>query len=269
MGGRRFQLAVAVELVAKEIGNDDRAGRDLLDESRQAGLVDLEETDRRRHGAAPAGLVHDRGRHAENQVRPSLVGDGRMALRLEDMSQQRGGRRLAIGSGDHDGSVGQGARQLGEDFWVDPARDIAGERRATAATQAAAQRGGQLAGPERHGSARAQPGAHQAAAGTGRHTHAGYPSPRTASRARSASWRLSNTANKAAPVPLIVSPGTTSRSRSMASSSEGNKRRLAGSRSFPNANSPSRLAGLLAPSPLAGEGRGGGGASAAASASVR
>ena len=133
MPGGGFQFAIAIELVAKKIGHDDRPGCNFLYQSRQAGLVDLEEADRCRHRAVPAGAIEDRGRHAEDQVGARLVGHRRMALRLEDVAQQRGGGRLAIGPCHHDGSVGERARELGEDRWVDPARDIAREGGATAA----------------------------------------------------------------------------------------------------------------------------------------
>src|SRR3984893_9649207 len=283
MGCRRLPLAVAIELIAKEVRHHDRSRSDIVHEPRQAGLIDLEEADRCGHVAGPAGAIHDRRGDPEDQVGAGLVGDGRMTLRLEDVAEQRGRGRLAVGPGDDDRSVGQRARELGQDLRVYPARDIARECGPTAAPQAAAQSRRQLARPEGSHPPRPQPGPHQAAPDTGRQTQAEYPSSRIAVSAASASSRPANTANSAAPVPLLVSAGTARRSRSMASSSAGNSRRLATSRSFPNkpAKSPSPLAGFspcplagsspsplagfspsplagFSPSPLAGEGRGGG-----------
>ena len=173
MGGGGFQLAVPVELVAKKIGNHDRTGRDLLNQSGQAGLIDLEQTDVGGQLAGPAGSVDHRRRHSEDEVCASLVGDDLLALRLEDVPQQGRRGRLAIGSRDHHRSLGERARKFGEDLRIDPAGDVARQRGPTAAPQPAAQRRRQLSRPERGRSARSQPGAHQAAAGIGRQTQAG------------------------------------------------------------------------------------------------
>ena len=173
MRGRRLQLAIAIELIPKEIRHDNRSGRDFLDEVRQTGLVDLEKADRCREVPGPARPVDDRRRHAEHQVGAGLIGDRRMTLRLEDVPQQGRSGRLAIGPGDDDGAVAQRARELREDGRVDPARNVARERRAASAPQPATQARRQLAGPERRPAARSQFGAHQAATETGRQTQAG------------------------------------------------------------------------------------------------
>ena len=121
MPGRGLELAIAIKLIAKEIGHEDRPGRDLLDQRGQARLIDLKDARARRHVTRPGGLIDEGGGDAEDQVGATLIGDRLPAFGIEDMPQQRRGRRLAVGTGNHDGALVEAPRELGQNRGVDPA----------------------------------------------------------------------------------------------------------------------------------------------------
>ncbi len=94
--GDRVELAVAVELVAEQVGQQQRARLQLVDDLPEPELVDLEEA-----GVAVGRAGHERGGHAAGHVRPGPVVDEVRARALEDARHHRGGRRLAVGGRDH------------------------------------------------------------------------------------------------------------------------------------------------------------------------
>jgi len=161
-----LQLTVAVELVTEQVRHDNGPRRNFLDQPWQARLVDFEQPDICVQAATPGGAIHHGRRDPEDQVRARLVGHGPPALRLEDVAQKRGRRRLSVGSGDHGGPLIERPSEGGQNSGIDPAGDITGKRRPSASSQAATQRRRQLAGPQcGHGA-----GVHGPA--TGRQSHA-------------------------------------------------------------------------------------------------
>ena len=88
----QLQLAVAVELVAEEVGEEQEAGLHLVGHAREPRLVDLEQPEL---AALPAG-VEQRGRDAPRHVRAGPVVNHRTAVALEAGGDHRGGGRLAV-----------------------------------------------------------------------------------------------------------------------------------------------------------------------------
>ena len=67
--GEQVELAVAVELVAEQVGEEQQAGLHVLRDGRQPRLVDLEEAEL----AALAACVEQRGGHSPGHVRAGAV----------------------------------------------------------------------------------------------------------------------------------------------------------------------------------------------------
>src|SRR3989454_558619 len=149
--GDRLELAVSVELIAKQVQHERRPRLDLCRRFREARLVDLENAPVRLQPAVGAGPVQRRRRGTEDEIRPGTVRHDPMARAFEQPAQQARGGRLAVGPGDDDRSVGQVLGEARQDLGVDRARDVARQRRAAASACDAAQRAGGLAGPNSRG----------------------------------------------------------------------------------------------------------------------
>ena len=149
--GDRFELAVTVELIAKQVQHDGGLRLDLRDRARQARLVDLEHAPVGLELAVGARPVECRGGHAIDQVGPGPVRDHAMARALEQPADQPRGRRLAVGARDHDRALRQVLRQPGQDARIDRAGDVARQRGTATSTGDAAESTGGLARPDRDG----------------------------------------------------------------------------------------------------------------------
>jgi hypothetical protein len=125
-----------VELVAREVQEDDDLGRGLPEHRRHVQLVRLE------HGGRARAVV-ERAEDAR-----SHVGAGRVRghLAAEGRGDEPGRRRLAVGAGDEDGAApaGEGAQRVRRDR----ESDAAAHDRAGAAAEAAGEPAGETAGPE-------------------------------------------------------------------------------------------------------------------------
>ena len=155
--GDRLELAVAVELVAEQVAEQQRARVELLDDGAQPELVDLEEPELARQlAAAAAGGAGQRGRHAARHVRPGAVVDQPRAPALEDRGEHRGGRRLAVRGRHDDAAALQARREQADRVRLEAGEQLAGQRCPAAAAGAAGERAdrlrrGELGGQERHG----------------------------------------------------------------------------------------------------------------------
>ena len=149
--GDCLELAVAVELVAKEVQHQCGPRLDLIHRFGEARLVDLEHAPVRFQPAVGAGAIQRRRRHTEDEVRPGSVRDDPVPGALEQPAEEPRGGRLAVGPGHDDRAVGQVLGQAREDLRVDDPGDVARQRRTAAPPAHAAQRAGGLAGPDRRG----------------------------------------------------------------------------------------------------------------------
>jgi hypothetical protein len=94
--GEQLELAVAVELVAEEVRQEQQPRLDGLGHLRQPGLVDLEEPDL----ARLAARVEQRRGHSPGHVRPGAVSHHAAAVGLQARCDHRRGGRLAVGGRD-------------------------------------------------------------------------------------------------------------------------------------------------------------------------
>ena len=99
--GQQLELAVAVELVPEQVGEQVEAGVHRLRDPRQPGLVDLEEAEL----AARAVGVEKSRRHAPAHVRAGAVVHHAAARPLERGGEHRRGRRLAVRRRDEHAAV--------------------------------------------------------------------------------------------------------------------------------------------------------------------
>jgi hypothetical protein len=118
--GNRVELAVAVELVAKQVGEEHGAGVQLRADAVQPELVDLEQAqlagDR---SMAPGGRRQGR-RHAPGHVGPRPVVDETGARALEHRRRHGRGRRLAVRGRDDRAAAGQAGRQVLDGVGIQP-----------------------------------------------------------------------------------------------------------------------------------------------------
>ncbi len=90
--GEQLELAIAVELVAEQVGEQQQPRVELLGHARQPGLVDLEQPQL----PAPAPGVEQGGGHSPRHVGPGAVVDDGAPGALEAGRQHRGRGRLAV-----------------------------------------------------------------------------------------------------------------------------------------------------------------------------
>ena len=145
--GDRLQLAVAVELVAEQVGEQHRARLDLLGDLAEPELVDLEQAEVA--GELTAALARgagERRRDPARHVRPGAVVDEARARALEDRRDHRRRRGLAVGGGDHDAAAVQLRRQLPDGVGLDLGQHLARQARAATAARRARERADRLGG---------------------------------------------------------------------------------------------------------------------------
>ena len=135
--GDRVELAVAVELVAEQVGQQQRARLELVDDLPEPELVDLEEA-----GVAVGRAVHEGGRHAAGHVRPGPVVHEMRAGALEDAGDHRRGRGLAVGGRDHGAAALEPRAQACDGVGLEAHEELARQRGAAAAGAARQRAGG-------------------------------------------------------------------------------------------------------------------------------
>jgi hypothetical protein len=153
----RVELAVAVELVAEEVRQQQRARLQLLDDPAEPELVDLEQPEVAVE-LAPAAARGGRegGGHAARHVRPGAVVDEPDAGALEDRRHHRGGRRLAVGGRDHNAAALEAPGEEADRTRLEPRQHLAGQRGPAAAPGPPGERAdglgrSQLGGEQAHG----------------------------------------------------------------------------------------------------------------------
>ena len=125
---------MAVELITKEIAQDNHAGRKLSRNFSQCSLVYFEHAKR-----CAAGSIDEGGGDTRHQVGASAIAADRM-VRPNDCRQHCRGRGLTVGSTNRDDAVGQLGCQLAQPTGSKPEKDMTGHR--CAATLAGDARGG-------------------------------------------------------------------------------------------------------------------------------
>ena len=124
--GQGLGLAVAVELVAEEVAEDDRRGVELRRDLRQPGLVDLEQ-------ALVAALLEQRGGDPPGHVRAGAVVDRPAAGGGEQRREHRRGRRLAVGRADQGRAAVEAGAEAGDRPRLEAQQHPPGQGRAAAA----------------------------------------------------------------------------------------------------------------------------------------
>ena len=152
--GQVLELAVAVELVTKQIAEHDQPRIERGRHLRQPRFVDLEQ-------ALAAALFEQRRGHAPAHVRPGAVVDGVAAGGAHRRGQHAGGGGLAVGGADDRRAADELAAEARDRVRRDPQQQPAGQRGAAATAAAAAERARcprqRDLGPE-HAAACAHPG---------------------------------------------------------------------------------------------------------------
>jgi hypothetical protein len=105
--GDRLELAVAVELVAEEVAEEDRARAQFRRHLGQPQLVHLEQPQPAGDCLPRPGGREQRRGDATRHVGPGAVVDEGASVAREDAREHRGGRRLAVGGRDQDATVAQ------------------------------------------------------------------------------------------------------------------------------------------------------------------
>ncbi len=131
--GEALELAVAVELVAEEVGEHDQARVELVGDARQPRLVDLEQ-------ALGPALLEQRGRDSPRHVGAGAVVDRRAARGGEHARDHARGRRLPVRRADDRRALGQRGAEARDRVGREAQQEPPGERRAAAAAASAAER---------------------------------------------------------------------------------------------------------------------------------
>jgi len=133
--GNELELAVAVELVAEEVAEEQRLRPDAPCHLGQRALVDLEEPE-----LGPAG-PEEGGGDAGDEVRAGVV-VRHAQPRMQDLRDHRGRRRLAIRRRDEHRTLRQPARKQVDRARIELPEQLSGQRGAATATHQA----GELSG---------------------------------------------------------------------------------------------------------------------------
>ena len=121
-----LELAVAVELVAKEVAERDDPRTHPLDHLRQGELVDLEQAE------IGVGRREEGGGDARGEIGSGVV-PGKPVPAAEDASEHGARRRLAVRRGDNGDPGGQLRRERVQSAGIDLPEELPGQRRAPAA----------------------------------------------------------------------------------------------------------------------------------------
>ena len=150
----RLELAIAIELVAEQVGHDHHPRRRCLHHRRETGLVDLEDADLCSNGAVKVAVLDDRRRQAGEQVGPCAVAHDARPRGLEEGAQQARRSGLAVGPGDHQRPLLQAMAEFLKGAPVDAGANAARQRRASSPAKAPDRARCQLAGRDGRGEGR-------------------------------------------------------------------------------------------------------------------
>jgi len=156
--GDRLELAEAVELVAEEVAEQQRARIELGDDALEPELVDLEEAELAMDAPARPRRVEQGRGHATGHVRTRAVVDEARARAGQDRGGHRGGGGLPVRGRDHRAAGGEPAGQRPDRRRVQAHEHLPGQARSAAAAGAARQ-GTDRPGGEQLGGQRVHAGA--------------------------------------------------------------------------------------------------------------
>ena len=123
--GDRLQLAVAIELVAEQVAEQDRARVQLGGERVEPQLVHLEQAELAGDAPARAGGGEQRGGDPSGHVRPGLVVHERHAGTLENFGEQRARRGLAVRRRHEHAAPRQARGELADRAGIEAHEDLA------------------------------------------------------------------------------------------------------------------------------------------------
>src|ERR1700722_13046812 len=132
----RLELAVAVELIAKQVSEQDRARLQLRGERAEPELVDLEQTGLAGDRAARKRGGQQRGGDAAGHVCSALVVYEPDAVALEDRAGEGSGVRLAVGRRDQHAAASQTRGERRNRIRLHPQKRLAGSACGAAAAPA-------------------------------------------------------------------------------------------------------------------------------------
>ncbi len=133
--GDRLELAVAVELVAKQVAKHDRARVQLRCDRVEPQLVDLEQPQLAGDRAVRARRREQRRRDPARHVRALGVVDERDARALEDARGHRRRRRLPVRRGDEGAALSQARSERADRVAVEADQHAPGSARCAVAAQ--------------------------------------------------------------------------------------------------------------------------------------
>ena len=122
---RMRDLAIAIELVAKDVRDDENVGVDLLAYATQGTLVALDGGELVTWLARHARANRELGRYALDEVRATAVVERLLAHVLECLGDDMRGSRFSVGARDDDGA--HAATKLVQIVWVDLESELAGQ----------------------------------------------------------------------------------------------------------------------------------------------
>ena len=118
-------LAITIELVAKDVRDDENVGVDLLAYATQGTLVALDGGELVTWLARHARANRELGRYALDEVRATAVVERLLAHVLECLGDDMRGSRFSVGARDDDGA--HAATKLVQIVWVDLESELAGQ----------------------------------------------------------------------------------------------------------------------------------------------
>ncbi len=148
--GDLLELAVAVELVAKEVPEADRPGPDPAGDVRKRSLVHLEQAELR------SSRRQQRRRDSGDEVRSRAV-VGEPDPGREDLGRERGGGRLAVGRRHDCRPSREPGRERGDGTRIDGGEQLARQRRTSSAPREPGETAGRAGGGELEGKAHQRP----------------------------------------------------------------------------------------------------------------
>jgi|GEM_PF-3973293 len=122
---RMRDLAITIELVAKDVRDDENVGVDLLAYATQGTLVALDGGELVARLARHARANRELGRYALDEVRATAIVERLLAHVLESLGDDMRGSRLAVSARDDDGA--HAAAKLVQIAWVDLESELAGQ----------------------------------------------------------------------------------------------------------------------------------------------
>ena len=111
------ELAIAIKLVAEEVGQQNRARGELPDERREPEFINLKKSE-------VAALVVERRSYAASHIRASAVVNQRCTIGAHDFSDDRARRCLAVRRRDHDAAARKFGAALGDRCWRERQQDL-------------------------------------------------------------------------------------------------------------------------------------------------